>query len=129
MGLPKVFRSPLYSIASSNAARAIPIACAAIPIRPPSRVLMATRKPSPSLPSRFLAGTRQSSKKMEHECAALMPWCVGGHQKGGDSPVAGRAIGHREEQYRIRFRSVGNPVLRAIDHVLVAFSDGGRLLR
>src|SRR5215831_17762094 len=44
-----------------------------MPIRPPSSVLIAILKPSPSLPSRLRAGTRQSSKKIEHDQAALMP--------------------------------------------------------
>src|SRR5262249_56984244 len=34
---------------------------------------IAILKPSPSLPSRLRAGTRQSSKKIEHDHAALMP--------------------------------------------------------
>src|SRR5271155_2079759 len=44
-----------------------------MPIRPPSKVDIATLNPSPSLPRRFLAGTRQSSKKIEQDHAALMP--------------------------------------------------------
>ena len=46
----------------SRAPSAIPNACAAIPIRPPSRVCMAILKPWPSLPSMFSLGTRQSVK-------------------------------------------------------------------
>src|SRR3972149_5281521 len=54
-------------------ALAIPRACAAIPMRPPSRVFMATLKPSPSFPRRFFAGTRTSSKMIEDVADALIP--------------------------------------------------------
>ena len=41
---------------------AIPSACAATPGRERSRIRIAILKPSPSSPSRFAAGMRQSSK-------------------------------------------------------------------
>jgi hypothetical protein len=44
-----------------------------MPMRPPSSVAMATLKPSPSRPIRFLAGTTMSSKNIEQDTAAEMP--------------------------------------------------------
>src|SRR5262252_6263508 len=78
IGWPKVLRTAEYSSASSIAPRAIPIAWPAIPIRPPSSVLIAILKPSPSFPRRFFAGTRQSSRKIVQEYAALMPIFLSG---------------------------------------------------
>src|SRR6266850_1507861 len=68
--LPKASRSFAYASASSRQARAMPTACAAIPMRPPSRVDRASLKPPPASPSRFAAGTRQSWKT---SCAVSDP--------------------------------------------------------
>ena len=54
-------------------ARAIPIACEAIPTRPPSSAAMTIRNPSPSSPSRFRLGTRQSSKVRDTVSDPLNP--------------------------------------------------------
>ena len=58
--LPKVLRSPAYSAAASKAARAMPSACAAMPMRPQSSVLIATLKPLPGSPRTWSASTRWS---------------------------------------------------------------------
>ena len=50
-------------MASSCAARITPSACEATPMRPASSALSATLNPSPSAPSRFLAGIRISSSE------------------------------------------------------------------
>ena len=52
----------LAKVDCSHAASASPSAWAAIPIRPESRVIMKFVNPSPSLPSRFSAGTSTSSR-------------------------------------------------------------------
>jgi hypothetical protein len=41
----------------------MPTACAATPIRPPSKVCLATRNPCPSSQSRFSTGTMQFSRE------------------------------------------------------------------
>ena len=51
----------------------MPMAWAAIPIRPPSSVPMAILNPSPSWPRRFAAGTSMFSKKMVQEGLAQIP--------------------------------------------------------
>lgn len=51
-----------YCTAQSNAACAIPIACPATPIRPPSNVVIAILKPVPFSPNKFPLGILQSSK-------------------------------------------------------------------
>ena len=60
-------------MAHSRDACAIPSACAAMPIRPPSSVVIATLKPSPRLPSRFPFGTRQLSMMRLPVDEARMP--------------------------------------------------------
>mmetsp|Transcript_25736 Transcript_25736/g.75425 ORF Transcript_25736/g.75425 Transcript_25736/m.75425 type:complete len:208 (-) Transcript_25736:326-949(-) len=62
MGAPNAVRSAAYFVATSRDAWAMPRACAAIPMRPPSRVVMAILKPSPGLPRRFALGTRTLSR-------------------------------------------------------------------
>mmetsp|Transcript_1151 Transcript_1151/g.3226 ORF Transcript_1151/g.3226 Transcript_1151/m.3226 type:complete len:239 (+) Transcript_1151:88-804(+) len=62
MGLPNAWRSAAYVAATSSAACAMPSACAAMPMRPPSSVCMAILKPSPGSPSIAALGTAQSSK-------------------------------------------------------------------
>ncbi len=73
MGTPKLLRSLAYSTLRSNAARAMPMAWHAMPMRPPSSVAMATLKPSPTLPTTFSSGTSTLSKNTVHEWAAWIP--------------------------------------------------------
>ena len=56
-----------------DAARAMPTAWAAMPIRPPSRLASAILSPCPSSPSRWLAGTRISSNAMAQVSDACWP--------------------------------------------------------
>ena len=51
----------------------MPTACAAMPIRPPSSVFIATLYPSYSCPRRFSRGTRRSVKASCAEWAPRMP--------------------------------------------------------
>ena len=62
IGCPNCTLVFAYSMESSNAPLAIPIAWAAIPILPPSKVDKATLKPSPTSPSWFFFGILASSK-------------------------------------------------------------------
>ena len=62
MDLPNCFLSFTYATVVSSAPSAIPSACAAIPIRPPSSVCIAIAKPLPFWPSRFSLGILQSVK-------------------------------------------------------------------
>ena len=64
IGTPNCTRSLEYSVANSNAARAMPVAMAATPGRVRSRVIIASLKPLFSSPSRFSAGTSVSLKVM-----------------------------------------------------------------
>ena len=135
LALPRVGAPPPRS-----AARAMPSACAAMPMRPPSSVLIATLKPSPSLPSDVLRRHAQSSKNMVHECAALMPSFLSGaaRMKPGVSvgtrnavmpllPAALSVIAKSDD--RVGLRAVGDPVLRAVDDVVVALLHRDGLLR
>src|SRR3972149_4907498 len=56
IGRPNCTRVRAYSTAASREACAIPTACAAMLIRPQSKVSIAIRKPSPRRPSMFPAG-------------------------------------------------------------------------
>ena len=73
MLLPNVLRCLAYRRDASRDACAIPTAWAAIPIRPPSNVVMAIRNPSPSLPTLFAKGTRQSSRAIDTVSELRMP--------------------------------------------------------
>ncbi len=78
IGLPKARLALAYASAASKASVAMPTACAAIPMRPPSSVVIAILKPSPSRPSRFSSGTRTSVRKISTVPEALTPsltWC------------------------------------------------------
>ena len=136
-GWPNCRRVLAYSSASSNAARAIPSACAPTPIRPLSRALIATRKPSPSAPSWFSIGTRHV---LEDELRR-----VGGAQAHlvlvlGDRearrirrstrnaviplwPEQQVGIGSREDQEDPGLRGVGDPELRAVEDPVVAVAQ------
>ena len=59
---PNCFLSLTYSTVLSRAPSARPRACAAIPIRPPSRVCIAILNPLPCAPNIFSLGIRQSVK-------------------------------------------------------------------
>ena len=63
----------MYSLAISKAPSAIPKPWAATPILPPSRVFIAILNPSPSLPTKLLAGTTQSLNRTSETCADLIP--------------------------------------------------------
>mmetsp|Transcript_40407 Transcript_40407/g.79070 ORF Transcript_40407/g.79070 Transcript_40407/m.79070 type:complete len:217 (+) Transcript_40407:205-855(+) len=61
MGDPNAFRSSAYAAAQSMDACAMPNACPATPIRPPSSVTIAILNPSPSSPRSWSAETFTSS--------------------------------------------------------------------
>ena len=54
---------------------------------------------------------------------------VHGQDEGGDALVASGAVGHREQHADVGDRAVGDPVLGAVDHPLVAVAGGGGALR
>ena len=64
IGTPNWTRSFEYSVANSNAARAMPVAMAATPGRVRSRVIIASLKPLFSSPRRYLASTSVSLNVM-----------------------------------------------------------------
>src|SRR3989304_5046458 len=73
MGWLNWVRSLEYFMEASRAARAMPTACAAMPILPPSNVCRAILNPPPNAPNRFSFGIRQSSKMSSAVDDALMP--------------------------------------------------------
>mmetsp|Transcript_19478 Transcript_19478/g.60138 ORF Transcript_19478/g.60138 Transcript_19478/m.60138 type:complete len:208 (+) Transcript_19478:414-1037(+) len=73
MGSPNAWRSAAYLAATSSDACAMPSACAATPILPPSSVFMAILKPSPRSPRRLDFGISQSSKMRLQVELARMP--------------------------------------------------------
>ncbi len=89
IAFPKVRRWRPYASASSKAARAMPTACAAMPMRPPSSVLIATWNPLPSAPSSAPAGSRASSRKIWHDLEPRMPSL----SSGGPQRTPGVSIG------------------------------------
>jgi hypothetical protein len=72
-GLPKARRSFAYSVAYSNAARAIPSAEAATCGRECMKKSIAIANPAPSSPSNLSDGMRASSKRIEPVCDARSP--------------------------------------------------------
>src|SRR6266705_5402 len=70
---PNACRSFAYFVDSSRARWAIPRACAAIPIRPPSRVAIAIVKPLCRSPNRLSLGIRQPSKPRVTVSLARIP--------------------------------------------------------
>ena len=98
---------------------------------------IAIRKPSPSSPSRFAAGTRQpsnvSSPVVEPRDAHLRleprdreARRVGLDDEGGDAAVARVRIGLREDGVEVRDAGVRDEALRAVEDVLVALAPRRR---
>ncbi len=73
IGTPNWTRSFEYSVANSNAARAMPTAMAATPGRVRSRVIIASLKPLFSSPMRFSSGISMSLKVMVAVLEARWP--------------------------------------------------------
>ena len=71
--LPNCFLSLAYAIASSKAPCAIPKAWDAIPILPPSRVIIAILNPFPLSPNRFSLGILQFSNINSQVADPLIP--------------------------------------------------------
>ena len=72
-GLPNCSRSFKYSRAVLRAACAVPNEQVAILIRPPSRPCIANLKPSPSWPSKLVAGILTPSKLIKRVGCAFQP--------------------------------------------------------
>ena len=98
---------------------------------------IAIRKPSPSSPSRFAAGTRHSSKTsspvvdpadphLRLEPRDLEAGRVGLDDERGDPGVAGLRIGLREDGVEVRDAGVRDEALAAVEDVLVALAARGR---
>ncbi len=126
-------RSCEYFRAASNAPCAMPVACAAIPMRPPSSVDSATLYPSPSLPMRFAAGTSQSEKTNSLQAVALMPNFFSSLptrnpgvpfsiDQRGDAFFSFGRIGVHINDGGIGSAAIGDPCFRAVDDVAVAFA-------
>ncbi len=99
--LPKASRSFAYASASSRQARAMPTACAAMLIRPPSSVVRAILKPSPTAP-------------MSLELADAEPLRAFFDDERRDALVLQGRVRLREDDRDIRDRAVGDEVLRPI---------------
>ena len=134
IGTPNWTRSFEYSMANSNAARAMPIAIAATPGRVRSSVIIASLKPWFSSPSRFAAGTSTSLKVMVavfdarwpilSSCLSTDDTGVAGNHERRDAAVAGVRVGLRVDRVPVGVAAVGDEALRAVDDVLVAALDG-----
>ena len=132
IGTPNWTRSLEYSVANSNAARAMPVAIAATPGRVRSRVIIASLKPLFSSPSRFSAGTSVSLKVMVAVFDARWPILSSflstvtvsslRHDEGGDAAVAGVLVGLGVDREPVGVAAVGDEALRAVDDVLVALA-------
>ena len=107
-----------------SAARAIPTACAAIPIRPPSSVDIATRKPWCSSPSRRSSGTTASivevggRRRVEAELLLLarhLDVLRVEHERRDAARARRLRIGAGEDEERAGVGAVRDPLLRARD--------------
>ena len=138
IGWPNCTRSREYSTACSNAARATPTAPIAVPGRVLSSVRIAILKPSPSSPSRFAAGTRTSWNATAEVSVAR--WPILSRCFSTVTPVASVGttnavrprwpallVGRGEDDDPRRVARVRDEHLRAVEDVLVAVADGGRL--
>ena len=105
----------------------MPSESAAIEMRPPSSTRMASMNPSPSLPSRFSAGTKQSSKISSAVSLARRPSLFSFfpgrnplasllHHERGKSVRVRRAIGHRQHDDHVGIVAVGDESLGAVEH-------------
>src|SRR4029450_11962460 len=83
MGCSNWRRSLEYASEASNAPCDIPSAGAPIEMRPPSRTFIASTKPSPSFPTRFSAGMRQSSMTISGGSLGGQPGLFGWGGGGG----------------------------------------------
>ena len=109
----------------------MPVACAAIPMRPPSSVERAILYPSPSFPMRFASGTSQSVNESSVQAVAWMPSFFSSlphfesgraafdHQRS-DSFFAFCGIGVHIDDRSVGHAAIGDPRLRAVDDVAVA---------
>ena len=128
--LPNARRSCAYARATSYAACAIPSACAAMPMRPPSSVAIATREAlvllvqeAVALDVRALDDDVVRHRRVEAELllVARHAHVVGVEDERGDAARARRRLVRaREEQERAGVRAVRDPLLRAGDRPAVA---------
>ena len=71
IGPPNALRSRAYAAARSSAAWAMPTACAAMPIRPPSSVASAMRIPPPGGPSGSHGVASKDRSAVDEECRPI----------------------------------------------------------
>ena len=117
IGPPNAWRSFAYDVASSNAACAIPTACAAMPIRPPSSVRSAIAIPLPGSPSRSAGVSSNTRSAVEDE---LSPSFSSSRATVNPSPPHDERPDPaiflaREDEDRGRVGAVGDPLLGAGD--------------
>jgi len=130
MGTSNVLRTFAYSRASSNAAIPMPMACAAIPMRPPSKVLMAILTLaflSEAVRGRHLhvleedgAGGACADPQLLVGLLQEEPGGLRVDDESGDPLGSLAQVRHGEEHDGVGNRPVRDPVLRAVDDVLVA---------
>ena len=105
----------------------MPSDSAAMEMRPPSSMRMASMNPSPSWPSRFSAGTTQSSKISSAVSLARSPSLFSFlpgtkslrvllHHEGRKPVRVRRAIGHRQHHHHVGIVAVGAERLGAVEH-------------
>ena len=112
----------------------MPSACAATPGRDWSKVFIAVKKPVPGLPSMFSLGTRQSWKISSRVAEARMPilssflpkvkpWVPFSTTKQETPRGAAVGVGDGEDGVDVGLAAVGDPLLGAVDDVVVAVLD------
>ena len=132
MALPNWRRSLTYLSAASSAPRPMPSESAAMEMRPPSSMRMASTKPSPSLPRRFSSGISQS---LEDElggiagaqaelvfflsCAKALGAFFDG--EGREAVCALRLIGNGNDHGDVGVVAICDECLGSVQNVAVAF--------
>src|ERR1035438_7963516 len=135
IALPNCLRSLEYFTAASYAPCAIPSPSAAMEMRPPSSTRMASMNPSPSLPSRFSAGTSQSSKISSEVSLARRP-SLFSFLPGANSFVplldwerrqsvgVRRLVGPCDDHRHISVVAIGDKGLGAVQYPLLSSANG-----
>src|SRR6516165_236633 len=132
---PKVERCLAYEVAISMHRSATPSARAPCLTRPILSHCWPKRMPSPSAPTRWLAGTRTSSSTISPRLVAHHGFVAGAElhagrihvddEAGNAAARALRAVGRDHELHEIGVAGTGDEALDAVDQVVIAVAHGG----
>jgi hypothetical protein len=115
----------------------MPIDCAPMPMRPPSRPLSAIFRPWPFLAEQVLgrdaAALEHDLRRVARVLAELLLEAGdgvagrrGGHEEGADALLAGGLVGDRHDDRDVAVLAAGDELLDAVEHVVAAVAPRGR---